>query len=32
MNTYYVLGRTNELNNIEQVALLPEELLTELFY
>ena len=30
---YYVLGvKTNELNNIERVALLPEELLTELFY
>ena len=31
-NTYYVLGvKTNELNNIERVVLLPEEL-TELFY
>ena len=32
-NTYYVLGvKTNELNNIERVVLLPEELLTELFF
>ena len=31
-NTYYLCIRTNELNNIERVALLPQELITELLY
>ena len=31
-NTYYLCIRTNELNNIERVALLPQESLTELFH